>query len=279
MTVLITADELASALASAHPPVVLDVRWRLNRPDGRPEYLAGHLPGAVYVDLERELTEHGAPEDGRHPLPSIERLQASARAWGLNDGDTVVVYDDLRNLSSARAWWLLKAAGVADVRILDGALRAWVASGRDLEAGEVVPPAGDVVLSYGHLPTVDLDGAAGFPARGALLDARAGERYRGEVEPIDPRAGHIPGAVSAPTAANLGADGRFLPTDALRRRFEALGVRDGEPVAAYCGSGVTAAHEALALVVAGFTPAIYPGSWSQWSNREGAEVATGPNPR
>ncbi len=178
-------------------------------------------------------------------------------------------------MSAARAWWLLADAGV-DVRVLDGGLGAWRAARLPLEEGETRPPAGDVVLGGGRMPVIDLDGAAGFG--GVLLDARAGERYRGEDEPVDPKAGHIPGAVSAPTAQNLGADGLFLPSDDLRRRFEALGVRDDAPVAAYCGSGVTAAHEALALVLAGFRPAIYPGSWSQWSNRDGAPVATGPNP-
>jgi thiosulfate/3-mercaptopyruvate sulfurtransferase len=278
MSILITADELADALASARPPVLLDVRWSLDRPDRRSEYLAGHLPGAVHVSLERELADHGEPQDGRHPLPRIEALQASARAWGLHDGDAVVVYDDAGNLSAARAWWLLRAAGVADVRMLDGALPAWVASGRALEPGEVVPPPGDVSLAYGSMPTVDLDGAAAFPARGALLDARAGARYRGETEPIDPRAGHIPGALSAPTGRNLDEQGRFLPAATLRERFLGLGVPDGGDVAVYCGSGVTAAHEIAALAVAGWSAALYPGSWSQWANHPDRPVATGPEP-
>lgn len=276
MGILITADELAEALDSQHPPVVLDVRWRLDRPDGRPDYLAGHIPGAVYVDLDRELAAHGAPTDGRHPLPSVEQLQESARRWGIDDGDSVVVYDDLKSMSAARAWWLLTYAGIADVRMLDGALRAWTTSGRALDTGEVTPEPGTVTLSFGHLPTVDLDGAATLPSRGVLLDARAGERYRGDTEPIDPRAGHIPGAVSAPTAENVDAEGRFLPPDALRDRFASLGV-EGE-VGVYCGSGVTAAHEAAALVIAGFRPALYPGSWSQWSNHPERPVATGAQP-
>lgn len=267
----------ASDLAALRPrPVLLDVRWRLDRPDGRPEYLAGHPPSAVFVDLEHDLASSPSPEEGRHPLPDPVRLQDAARRWGIRDGDTVVVYDDLGGMSAARAWWLLADAGL-EVRLLDGGLAAWRAAGLPVEEGDVVPTPGDVVLVPGGMPVIDLDEAASFP--GVLLDARAGERYRGEAEPIDPRAGHIPGAVSAPTSANLGSDGRFLPADALRRRFEDLGVLDGEPVAAYCGSGVTAAHEALALVVAGFAPALYPGSWSQWSNREGAPVATGPDPR
>lgn len=273
-TVLISAEQLA-ALRAEQPVHVLDVRWRLDRPDGRPDYLAGHIPGAVYVDLDQELAAHGAPEEGRHPLPRIEDLQSAARRWGLRDGETVVVYDDLKNLSAARAWWLLRHAGAADVRLLDGSLRAWTSAGLSLETGEVVPEPGDATLEYGTLSVVDLDGAAAFPEHGVLLDARAGERYRGEVEPVDPRAGHIPGALNAPTTANVGPDGRFLDRDALRARFAELGVVDGVPVAAYCGSGVTAAHEAVALTLAGFAPALYPGSWSQWSNHPDRPVATG----
>ncbi len=270
MPILISPDELA-ALRDVR---ILDVRWRLDRPDGRPEYLEGHLPGAVYVDLDTELAAHGRPEDGRHPLPAVEALQASARRWGLHAGDTVVVYDDLKNLSAARAWWLLRYAGVADVRLLDGSLRAWTGAGLPLETGDVQPEPGDIDLTYGALPTIDIDGAAAFPEDGVLLDARAGERYRGEIEPIDPRAGHIPGARNAPTTGNVGPDGRFLDPAALRARFAEVGVVDGVPVAAYCGSGVTAAHEAVALTLAGFAPALYPGSWSQWSNHP-RPVATG----
>ena len=273
--VLVTPDELEAALASPEPPLVLDVRWRLDRPDGRPAYLEGHLPGAVYVDLDHELAAHGAPEDGRHPLPPIEALQESARRWGLHQGQSVVVYDDLKNLSSARAWWLLRAAGVADVRLLDGALGAWTASGRALETGPVTPGPGDVELAYGALPVLDIDEAAALPSTGVLLDARAPERYRGDVEPIDPRAGHIPGALNAPATGNVDADGRFLDGAALRTRFEELGVLADTPVGVYCGSGVTAAADAVALTLAGFAPALYPGSWSQWSNTAGRPLATG----
>ncbi|NQX17636.1 sulfurtransferase [Rathayibacter sp. VKM Ac-2857] len=275
--VLVTPDELEAALASPEPPLVLDVRWRLDRPDGRPAYLEGHVPGAGYVDLDHELAAHGAPEDGRHPLPPIEVLQESARRWGLRQGQAVVVYDDLKNLSSARAWWLLRAAGVADVRLLDGSLRAWTGSGRALEAGPVEPVGGDVELAYGALPVLDIDEAAALPSTGVLLDARAPERYRGDVEPIDPRAGHIPGALNAPATGNVDADGRFLDAAVLRARFEELGVRPDAPVGVYCGSGVTAAVDAVALTLAGFAPALYPGSWSQWSNTAGRPVATGPD--
>jgi len=273
--VLVTAADLARALAGPTPPRLLDVRWSLGGPPGVDAYRAGHLPGAVYVDLDTELAAPPSAAAGRHPLPDVADLLAAARRWGLRDGEPVVVYDDSGATSAARAWWLLRWAGVADVRILDGGLPAWTASGGAVEPGDVTPPPGDVVLSGGHLPTVDADEAARWAGEGVLLDARAAERFRGEVEPVDPRAGHIPGAVSAPTADNLDAEGRFRPADDLAARFAALGVPEGGEVAVYCGSGVTAAHQAAALVLAGRTPVLYPGSWSQWSNDPGRPVATG----
>jgi thiosulfate/3-mercaptopyruvate sulfurtransferase len=272
MDVLITAPQLAAALASGRPPVVLDVRWRLGGPPGHDEYLRGHVPGAVYVDLEDELAAHGEPTDGRHPLPAVADLQASARRWGVDDGDAVVVYDGDGNLSAARAWWLLRWAGVADVRLLDGALPAWVDAGQPLDTHDVEPAPGNVTLTAGALPTIGPDEAAAFG--GVLLDARAAERFRGETEPVDPKAGHIPGAVSAPTTGNLTPDGRFRPAGELRERFAAVGADGTRPVAAYCGSGVTAAHEVAALAIAGIDASLYPGSWSQWSNLD-LPVATG----
>jgi thiosulfate/3-mercaptopyruvate sulfurtransferase len=274
VNILIQARELMS---STERVVLLDVRWKLGGRPGREDYLAGHLPGAVFVGLDTELAAHGEPQDGRHPLPSLESLQAAARRWGLREGDSVVAYDDNGNLAAARLWWLLGWAGFDDVRLLDGGLAAWVAAGGTLETDDVVAEPGNVTLGGGHLATIDIDGAAAYS--GVLLDARAAERYAGEVEPIDPKAGHIPGAVSAPTTDNLDADGRFRPAVELRRRFEALGVREGVDVAAYCGSGVTAAHEVAALAIAGFDAGLYPGSWSQWSNHDDRPVATGVSPR
>jgi len=279
--ILISAEQLAGATVGERLPGggqlrLLDVRWRLDRPDGRPDFLAGHIPGALYVDLDTQLARHGEPGDGRHPLPPADRFQRDARSWGIDPGDTVVVYDDLKNLSAARAWWLLRYGGIDDVRLLDGGLSAWRAAGLPLDTGEPAAPApGSVTLAYGALPVVTIDQAAAFPGAGVLLDARAGERYRGEVEPIDPRAGHIPGARSAPTTENLDADGRFLPPEQLRARFATLGVEPGTPVAAYCGSGVTAAHEVVALALAGFDAALFPGSWSQWANHPERPVAVG----
>jgi len=285
VSILTTAEELNDALAAGHyadggPVRVLDVRWRLDRPDGRPDYRAGHVPGAQYVDLDHDLAAHGAPTEGRHPLPSIESFERNARRWGIDEGNTVVVYDDLKNMSSARAWWLLRAAGVADVRLLDGALTAWTEAGFALEEGDAAAPApSSISLAYGAMPTLALDEVAAFADDGLLLDARAGERYRGEIEPIDPRAGHVPGAVSAPTTENVGDDGRFRSPADLRSRFQMLGAKDGMSVGVYCGSGVTAAHQAVALTLAGFEPRVFAGSWSQWSNHPELPVATGPEPR
>ncbi|WP_299039195.1 sulfurtransferase [uncultured Pseudokineococcus sp.] len=276
---LVEPVALAALLAGDAPPVVLDVRWALGRPDGRAAHREARVPGSVYVDLETELAGHGTPTDGRHPLPQVADLQAAARRWGVRRGSAVVVLDDVAGLSAARAWWLLRWAGLTDVRVLDGGLAAWRAAGLPLAAGEPEPPApGDVVLSAGRLPVVDADGAAALAGGGRLLDARAGERYRGEVEPVDPRAGHVPGSVSAPTAESLDADGRLLRTAALEDRFAALGVGAGEEVGVSCGSGVTAAHLALALVLAGRRPVLYPGSWSAWSSDPARPVAVGADP-
>lgn len=276
--ILISAPQLADLLAADPAVRVLDVRWRLDRPDGRPDFLDGHIPGAVYVDLDGELAEHGEPTDGRHPLPSTARLQSAARRWGINEGETVVVYDDLKSLSAARAWWVLTDAGIADVRILDGSLRAWTGAGFPLETGNTVPEPGTVTLSRGRLAQLSIDQAADLAANGVLIDVRTAERYRGEVEPIDPRAGHVPGAVNRFTGANVDPDGRFLDPEVLRREFGELGVTAEQTVGVYCGSGVTASHAFVALTLAGYHPALYAGSWSQWSHHADRPVATGPHP-
>ena len=275
MPVLTSPAELLAALADGRAPRVLDVRWALAQPDGRADHAAGHIAGAVYVDLDTELAQIDDPRRGRHPLPTPESLQAAARRWGLCDGDAVVVYDAGHGFGAARAWWLLRHAGVGDVRILDGGLAAWAAAGGGLESGEVAPAPGDVRLGWGGMGVVEADDAAAWPERGVLLDARAGERFRGEVEPMDPVAGHIPGAVSAPTVDNADADGRFLGAEALAARFTHLGIDDATRVAVYCGSGVTAAHQIAALEIAGIRATLYPGSWSEWSNDPHRPVAIG----
>ncbi|WP_024368003.1 sulfurtransferase [Arthrobacter sp. TB 26] len=270
-----TLKDLVGAGSTDRRTVLLDVRWALGDPHGREHYLAAHLPGAVFVDLATELAGPADPFRGRHPLPALEQFQASVRAWGVRSGDVVVAYDDSGNLAAARLWWMLRDAGFPDVYLLDGGLAAWRDAGFAVESGEPEPEPGDVELAGGAMPVIDAGQAASWGRQGLLLDARAGERYRGEFEPVDPRAGHIPGAVSAPTTANLGADGRFLSPATLRERFTGLGVRAGVPTAVYCGSGVTAAHEIAALEIAGFPAALYPGSFSEWSNNAANPVVTG----
>ncbi|MFI9729621.1 sulfurtransferase [Streptomyces sp. NPDC052092] len=283
MNAIISASELAAALQTDRPPVLLDVRWQLSTAaangdppfDGRAAYAAGHLPGAVFVDLDRELAS--APGSrGRHPLPDLAVFGAAMRRAGVSAGTPVVVYDGGIGWAAARAWWLLRWTGHPDVRVLDGGLPAWQGP---LETAVPEPAEGDFVPEPGDTGVLDADGAADLARTGVLLDARAGERYRGEVEPIDPVGGHIPGALSAPTSDNVGADGRFRPADELRARFGELGVTPGAPVGVYCGSGVSAAHEVLALAVAGIPAALYVGSWSEWSSDPDRPVAVGPDPR
>ncbi|MFH9083663.1 sulfurtransferase [Streptomyces sp. NPDC017673] len=283
MTAIITASELAHELTGGNPPVLLDVRWQLSTAkaagapafDGRAEYTAGHIPGAVFVDLDRELA--AAPgAHGRHPLPDPAKFGAAMRRAGVSAGRPVVVYDGGQGWAAARAWWLLRWTGHPDVRVLDGGLPSWEG---ELSTGTPAPAEGDFEPAPGAAGLLDADGAAALARTGVLLDARAGERYRGEVEPIDRVGGHIPGAVSAPTAENVGPDGRFLPAAELRDRFKALGVSEDTEVGVYCGSGVSAAHEVLALAVAGIPAALYVGSWSEWSADPSRPVAVGADPQ
>jgi thiosulfate/3-mercaptopyruvate sulfurtransferase len=276
VSVLVTAADL---LAGKGRVVLLDVRWALGDDQGREKYLAGHLPGAVFVDLETELADPPSPEAGRHPLPSLQRLQSAARRWGIRNGDAVVAYDATGGLAAARAWWLLRWGGLPEVRLLDGGVDAWARAGGRLDSGDVVLDPGDVTLTGGGMPVLSIDQAAELPASGGvLLDARAAERYRGEVEPIDPRAGHVPGAVSAPTTANLEPDGTFLRMTELVDRFVTLGVGPRTMVGVYCGSGVNAAHEVAALAAAGIEAALWPGSWSQWAADPSRPASTGRQP-
>lgn len=278
MRILVSTSELAAALLNSPPPVLLDVRWALGGPPGRESYLAGHLPGAVYVDLDAELA--GTPgAGGRHPLPAPEDLQRVLRAAGINADSSVVVYDANNGSIAARAWWLLRWAGHRAVSVLDGGYAAWLQEGRQVITDVPNPASGDIEVRAGGMPTVDADGAARLAEDGVLLDARAPERYRGDTEPVDPRAGHIPGAVNAPFAGHVGDDGHWLPAADLAERFRKLGVHADAQVGAYCGSGVTASSVVLALEAAGITDpdhpaALYPGSWSEWSADPGRPAAT-----
>lgn len=275
MTPTITASELARESAGPRPPVLLDIRWQLGGPNLRAEYGAAHIPGAVFVDLEEELS--GPPgAGGRHPLPDPAVFGAVMRRAGVSRDSRVVIYDGGLGWAAARAWWLLRWTGHQDVRVLDGGLATWTGP---LSAHVPAPAQGDFEPEPGAVPLLDADGAAELAVKGLLLDARAPERYRGEVEPIDRVGGHIPGAVSAPTSANTGADGRYLPPGELAARFAGLGASDGREVAVYCGSGVSGAHQVLALEIAGIRAGLYAGSWSEWTSDGSRPVATGPEPR
>ena len=269
--VLITATELVQRLDADEPLTILDVRWQLTEPDGRAAYERGHLPGAVYVSLEDELSDHSVSGRGRHPLPSGRSIEAAARRWGVRERVPVVVYDDWNRAGSARAWWVLTAAGLPDVRILDGGLSAWT---RPLETGAVAAAPGDVTVPHDNLyagarPTLTAERAV---AAGILLDGRAPERFRGDVEPVDPVAGHIPGARNVPSTSLLADDGSFLPDADLARTFDGV---DGS-TGVYCGSGVTASVVLAALAATGVDAALYPGSWSEWCSDAARPVARGP---
>ena len=278
-TPLVSTTDLAALLAGSEPPVLLDVRWKLGGPPGRQEYAAGHLPGAVYLDLDADLAaEPGS--GGRHPLPEPVDLQRVLRAAGVRVRHPVVVYDADNGSIAARAWWLLRWAGHRDVAVLDGGYSAWLAEDRPVSTDLPAAEPGDLEVHPGAMPVLDADEAARLAATGTLLDARAPERYRGDTEPVDPRAGHIPGARNAPFAAHTGDDGRWRAPAALADGFAALGITAGQPVGAYCGSGVTAASVVLALEAAGVTTAddpaaLYAGSWSHWCTDPSRPVATG----
>lgn len=260
--------------ASAARSTLLDIRWSLGGPPGLTEYERAHIPGAVFVDLDEELA--GAPgPGGRHPLPAPESFQAAMRVAGVANDRPVVVYDGGSSMSAARAWWLLRYYGHGDVALLDGGLAAWAAAGFPVTAERAPVEPGDFVARPGAIPVLMAEDAAGIAARGALLDARAPERFRGEREPIDPVAGHIPGAVNVPATMTIDASGRFLERRVLRQTFERAGVGAGKEVGVYCGSGVVAAHEVLALELAGFEAALYPGSWSGWIADPSRPIARG----
>ena len=263
--VLISPAELAELLAAALPSVVADVRWTVGGPPGKPEFEAGHIPGAVWVDLETQLARPPGV-GGRHPLPMVDSL--------------VIAYDAATSQAASRLWWLLTDAGHRDVRVLDGGLAAWRAAGLPTVSGQAKPPQrGNFVAHLGQRPQLDaaeISARLGMRDAPTLVDVRAAERYSAEHEPIDPVAGHIPGAINLPATANLRADGRLLPPEQIAKLFAEAG--GGEGAVLYCGSGITAAHSLLALESAGLTAAIYPGSWSDWIDDPSRPVATGPDP-
>ncbi len=254
---------------------MLDVRWRLGGPPGIESYLAGHLPSARFVDLDTELS--GRPgAGGRHPLPEPVKFEAAMRTAGLNDGQLAVAYDDGDSTVAARLWWMLRYYGHRRAAVLDGGFRGWATSSLPLSKVVRRPEPGNFAVSgTGGMPMLDDDQAGRLARSGYLLDSRVTGRYTGEIEPVDRVGGHIPGAISAPTKDNVGPDGLFLAPGDLARRFADLGLGPGPVVGAYCGSGVTAAHQVLALELAGLPAALYVGSWSAWSSDPKRPVATG----
>jgi len=275
---LTSADWLAAHLDDPDLRVV-DARWTLGKPGaGREAYDAGHIPGAIFVDMDLDLAAPVGP--GRHPLPDPGVLASRLGALGIGSEHRIVVYDDT-GWVAARFWWMLDDLGHAEVSVLDGGYPAWTAGGHPIEvemgSGRACPAA-TLALAPAWTKVVDRDGLRDQLGEVVLLDARGGPRYRGEVEPIDPVAGHIPTAVNAPTDQNLGPSGTFLTATDLRSRYQTLGAGADTPVVVSCGSGVSACHDALAMRVAGLAdPILYPGSWSDWSTA-GYPVAIGPEP-
>ncbi|MGH3871016.1 MAG: sulfurtransferase [Pseudonocardiaceae bacterium] len=278
---LITTRQLAGLLDSPEPPVVVDVRWSLTGSPGRAGYRAGHLPAAVFLDMDTDLAGPPGP-GGRHPLPHPAALQATLRAAGVHTATPVVIYDAADGSVAARLWWLLRWAGHPAVAVLDGGIAAWRAAGLPVAINETEPQPGTITVRPGLMPVLDATQAAALAGAGVLLDARVPARYRGDTEPVDPRAGHIPGAVNAPFTELTDARERWLTATRLSELARCWGA-GGPQIGVYCGSGINACALVLGLEVAGVTSrqrpaALYVGSWSQWCTDPDRPVATGPNP-
>ena len=280
VTNLISAFRLAHEIEEV---VAIDVRWALTtgrapgaEPAGQADYKAGHVPGAFFVDLDSELA--GPPgERGRHPLPEAAVVEATLRRCGVGEHTRVVVYDGRDSWAASRAWWVFRWAGLRDVRVLDGGYAAWLAAGLPVSSEQPEARHGDVVVRPGSMPVIDASEAGSWAREGLLLDARPAERYAGGVSsPLDPVPGHVPGAVSSPTSSWQAGDGTFRRD--LAKRWAQVGAGQSGEVAVYCGSGITAAHQVLALSEIGVEATLYPGSWSEWSLDPARPVATGPEP-
>jgi thiosulfate/3-mercaptopyruvate sulfurtransferase len=270
---LITVDELARLLDAQEAVVLLDViDVQGGAPDDRPK-----IPGAVSVHLATDISGRPTPAAGRRPLPDVSDLQAKARAWGICGDSIVVVYDNSGGAQASRAWWTLRWAGLANVRVLDGGYGAWIAAGRPWSKHVATRAAldGNVVLTSGGMPTIDAEEAAALATQSRLLDARPRAAYAGDA--ANPGTGHIPGAIHAAAGDNI-ADGKFKPNDELRARFASLGADGSTIIGIYCGSGNAAAHAIAAMSAAGLKAALYVGSWSAWSADPSRPVATGPEP-
>jgi thiosulfate/3-mercaptopyruvate sulfurtransferase len=272
---LVSVKDLAARIDDPHLRIV-DVRWYLGQPGhGRAAYDHGHLPGAVFLDLDDDLSAPTGP--GRHPLPDPAVFARRLGAAGIGDGDLVVAYDDVGGWVAARLWWMLDDLGHDRAAVLDGGIPAWIAAGRSLTTTIPDAVAAHLGLAGQWTKVVDRAELRASLGRVLLLDARGPARYRGETEPVDAYPGHIPTARSAPTTDNLDPGGRFLPPEQLASHFLALGADRG-PVVVSCGSGVSACHDSLAMRIAGLPdPILYPGSYSDWT-RAGEPVVMGPDP-
>ena len=277
-TPLVSPEQLLAAGAAGAMPLIIDCSFDLaDITAGERAFVQGHLPGAIYAHLDRELAGPKTGRNGRHPLPAVADWAATLARLGLTPTRAVLLYDAQGGMYAARAWWMLRWIGHGAVSVLDGGLGAWKAAGGALESGAVTPVAATSAYPIGEsgVAMVDADALQKSLGRVMLLDARAGERYRGEVEPLDQRAGHIPGARSRFFKDNLDAQGRFRSAAELRAAFESFGAAPAH-VVHQCGSGVTACHNLLAMEVAGLSgSALYPGSWSEWSADPARPVAVG----
>ncbi|MBO3142693.1 sulfurtransferase [Dermatophilus congolensis] len=277
---LITASELAEKFhrGAAERPLVLDVRWQLGADDGYDSYLQAHIPGAIFVDLERDLSGTPAPDTGRHPMPRIDDFEIDMAECGVDNDRPVVVYDDFTSFAAARAWWLLRHFGKMDVYVLDGGLSAWRNERLPTEAGIRLIDEGDFSVRRSTLSYLTAETAELYARDGILIDGRAPERFEGRTEPVDTAAGHIPGAVNLPATDLINDEGKLLPADKLLERFAAVGATTETPIATTCGSGVVASFIALAAGAAGLGGQIpvYIGAWSDWISNPERPIATGP---
>ncbi len=281
---VISPRSLQSLRESDPESVVLDVRWQVGMPALRADYLSAHIPGALFCDLDADLAAP-AGAGGRHPLPDPGQLQRRLAAWGVGPDTTVLAYDGGSGVAASRAWFVLRWAGIEDVRVLDGGFAAWTAADLPVDSGDVAEPGGGTArVRAGAMPVLTAEQARDLAERGRLLDVRTPERFRGENEPMDPVAGHIPGARNIADPELARTDGGFLPAAAVRRRLELAGLpalevtaptASADPIGVYCGSGVTASHTLLTLTVAGVPAMLYPGSWSEWITDTRRPVAVG----
>lgn len=273
--VFIDIDELAGRIGNDRKLIILDIRQQ-DGVDGLGNYLAAHIAGAIHVEFETELAGEPHGFSGRRPLPSIDILQRDVRRWGVEEDSAVVIYDDAKGTQAARAWWVLRWAGLRNVRLLDGGLTAWTRAGL-ATTGEIgLPKRSRISISSGHMPVLNADQAASIARSSLLFDARGAAAYRGE---DGPRGGHIPGAFNLPTTDNLDKDtGLLLSPEALRARFEEVGIDGSKEIGVYCGGGVAGSHEVAALASIGITAALFPGSWSAWSSDPSRPIATGSEP-